>query len=254
MAKSKKTAGRGARPKMTANAKQQSPFGGFGGEYWERYFKNVYIAAIDLFADHFERALPSEEEISTLADNAQEEATARLEQWATEGTDPATLYEQGFDAGLEMYQGLHRMRQGIRNLFSVGLYHLFEQQIFELHRLCLEWGFKGKATVSRAEASLKHQFGIDIRSLSAWNELEDLRLVANCAKHSEGSPADSCAKLRTRRPELFMRPEVDPNYIYPETLQRLAGEGLYVTLEQLQRFVESVKSFWTDLGSMIRSL
>jgi hypothetical protein len=51
-----------------------------------------------------------------------------------------------------------------------------------------------------------------------------------------------------------MRPEVDPNYIYPETLQRLAGEGLYVTLEQLQRFVESVKSFWTDLGSMIRSL
>lgn len=59
--------------------------------------------------------------------------------------------------------------------------------------------------------------------------LEVMRLVANCAKHSEGSPADSCAKLRDRRPEFFTRPEVDANFVYPKALQPLAGEGLFVT-------------------------
>lgn len=139
MAKSKATAGRGARPKMTAKAMQRSPFGGFGGEYWDRYFKNVFIGAIDLFADHFERALPSEEEISALADNAQEEATARLEQWATEDTEPASLYEQGFDVGLELYQDLKRMRQGMRNLFSVGLYHVVAQDHIPTLSISLSW-------------------------------------------------------------------------------------------------------------------
>ena len=239
---------------MNGKLKERRPFGGFGGAYWERHFNTGFISAIDLFANHFERALPSEEEISDLAERAQKEATRRLEGWATEDTDPADLYEQAFDAGLEMYQGLKRMRQGIRNLFAVGLYHLFEQQIFELHRLCLEWGFKGRVTVGRAGGSLKRQFDIDIRLLSDWPELETLRLVANCAKHAEGTPVDSCAKLRGLRPEFFTRPEVDPNYVYPEALQPLVGDGLYVSDEQLRRFVAAMKYFWTDLGSMIRDL
>lgn len=240
--------------KLIEKRKERRPFGGFGGAYWERYFNTAFVSAIDLFAGHFERALPSEQEISALAEGAQEEATRRLERWETEDTDPADLYEHAFDAGLEMYQGLKRMRQGMRNLFAVGLYHLFEQQIFELHRICLEWGFRGRVTVVRAGASLKRQFDIDIHSLSAWPELETLRLVANCAKHSEGTPADSCAKLRGLRAEFFTRPEVDPNYVYPEALQPLGGDGLYVTDEQLRQFVAAMKSFWTDLGATIRDL
>jgi hypothetical protein len=113
--------------KVTEKRKDSRHFGGFGGAYWERHFNTAFVSAIDLFAGHFERALPSEEEISALAERAQEEATRRLEQWATEETDPAGLYEQSFDEGLQIYQGLKRMRQGMRNLFAVGLYHLFEQ-------------------------------------------------------------------------------------------------------------------------------
>jgi hypothetical protein len=104
------------------------------------------------------------------------------------------------------------------------------------------------------EESLKRQFNVEIGALGAWDELDILRLVANCAKHSEGSPADSCAKLRDRRPEFFTRPELDPDFVCSEALQPLAGEGLFVTDEHLRRFVECVKSFWTDLGLAVRNL
>lgn len=153
--------------------------------------------------------------------------------------------------GLELYQGLHRTRQGIRNLWVVGLYHLFEQQTFSLYRNALKWGYKGQVDMSKVEKSLKRQFNIEIGTFGAWEELDILRLVANCAKHSEGG---SCAQLRDRRPEFFIRPEVDPHFVYPKTSQPLAGEGLFVTDRHVRRFVKCVKSFWADLGVAVRDL
>jgi hypothetical protein len=113
---------------------------------------------------------------------------------------------------------------------------------------------RSTGSVKLAQESMRRKFGIDFASFDAWPDLEMLRLVANCAKHSEGTPDDSCAELRRLRPEFFTRPELDPNYVYPEALQPLGGEGLYVTEEHLRRFVNAMKSFWTDLGAAIRSL
>lgn len=60
-----------ARNKEPKSGEHNMPFGGFGGEYWDRYFREVFIAEVDLFAGRFRRALPSDGEITALANKAE---------------------------------------------------------------------------------------------------------------------------------------------------------------------------------------
>lgn len=103
--------------------------------YWSYYIRREFIPLIDAFSDCLKkRVLPSFENLSREADQMANEAWDRLGGHATEDTDPADLADSAFEKGLEFYQTMTEMTQGIRNLFAVGLYHLFEQQFLFFHR------------------------------------------------------------------------------------------------------------------------
>ena len=73
------------------------------------------------------------------------------------------------------------LRQGIVNLFAVGLYHLFEQQIafiYKLNMAPLEKQVNLPRLLDAAES-----WGIDATKFASRHDIDELANVANCVKH-----------------------------------------------------------------------
>ena len=130
---------------------------------------------------------------------------------------------------------------------------LFEQQILELHRrslLPLGANTTTKIEIKDTKVELLKD-GIDVEIIAGWAKVDELRMVANCAKHAEGS---QCEKLRTRRPDLLTHPSrrgeglscPDPE---PVVFNPLGGENLYVDKRDFDEYVASLKSFWSNLAT-----
>jgi hypothetical protein len=181
------------------------------------------------------------------------------------GGDLADIAEHVRDAEVDFCLMAHGMIQGIRNMFTAGLYHLFEQQLLRLHRQELlfeiwspyeepprEW-----LCVKEAQKRLLRDYKIDITAFASWSTLEELRLVANTVKHAEG---DSCTKLKRTRPDLFIDPVLedlmleDTSKRYRPVYQPLAGEDLYISLKEFIRYVAVTKQFWKELEQALDQL
>jgi hypothetical protein len=164
--------------------------------------------------------------------------------------DMDALAEAAQDTGVAFHQRMFALRQTVLNLFSLGLFHLLEQQVAGL---CHDGAF----IVDPPEGGLRSelpdwyskQFGLDLRSLSSWSLINELRVVANVTKHAEGSAA---RELRALRPALFI-----PSCFsepHPELVQftrpmssPLAGDDLYVTPEILQEYGEAAVRFLSEI-------
>jgi hypothetical protein len=97
------------------------------------------------------------------------------------------------------------MHHTVLNLFAAGVFHLFEQQAGTLLQ---DWtGTRPKYPFSGLEDLLKNKNGptIDVKAAPTWSRVNELRLVANVVKHSEGDSAD---KLRAVNDAYFKLPAV----------------------------------------------
>jgi hypothetical protein len=225
------------------------------GRWGARYIRRVFIKEIDTYSRVLsERFLPTvnDEEISKLADRAADEEWRRLGSLpGSEDYDESAAAEAASDVGLEEYQYLQSIRQGVLNTFGAGLYHLFEQQLCNLYR-----GIVGKTDLQldtyEAAKLFDTDFGIDSTAFPMWNEIDGVRLLANCVKHGEGK---SCQELRKRDPELFrsatekqMKLPAEPRQFVERPL---GGEGIYLTLEEFERRVAIIKEFWLMFGKRL---
>lgn len=165
--------------------------------------------------------------------------------------DMSVLAEAAEDKAEWFYSTMSDMSQAILNLFAVGLFHLLEQ---ELANLCIDGAFTVDppldSKLERVAAWYSRHFQLDLSTLSSWPNIDELRLVANVAKHAEGS---SARQLRESRPTLFQNPvlrKVDSEAaLRPWPVEGpLFGEGLYVTAEVLQEFVEGAVRFASDIA------
>lgn len=99
---------------------------------------------------------------------------------------------------------MRSLRQTMLNLLATGLFHLAEQQLAVLGQ---DAGFENRqpksTTLEDVVKWYKSTLRLDLRSLSEWPLIDELRLVANTAKHAEGKSSDD---LRILRPELFCDP------------------------------------------------
>ena len=165
--------------------------------------------------------------------------------------DMSVFAEIAQEKGIAFYETMTGLRQGILNLLASGLFHLVEQHLADLCR-------DGAITIEPpADTKLdvvadwyKEHFGLDLRTLSAWNTLDELRLVANTVKHGEGS---SARQLRRRRPELFVHPDVArfTNLAFGTTNRPvrlpLGGDDVYVTEQLLHLYCETASSVLGDI-------
>ncbi len=172
------------------------------------YIRKDFIPLIDAFADCLKkRVLPSFENLSSEADEVENEAWNQLSSFAPEDSDPSDFVESAFNAGLEFYQTMTELAQGMRNLFAVGLYHLFEQQFLRFHRgELLDFGEQDDPNLFKTSEAVKRLagHGIHIDEFGSWAKVKELKTLANAVKHADGG---ACDELKRVRPDLFSHPE-----------------------------------------------
>ena len=104
--------------------------------FWAHQIKVNFLPGIDFFAKCLEgKIIPAFDSIEKEADEIEREAFENPSGYIDpEYYDPADAAENAFEKGLEYYEWMTDMLQGVINLFAAGLYHLFEQQLLLFHR------------------------------------------------------------------------------------------------------------------------
>ena len=166
------------------------------------HIRSHFIRQIDLYAAFpKDRIWPAFDNIDAEAKKVEDETYRQLlSRSSSEDPDIASLGERAAEEASDFIHAMRKMKQAQINLQTVGLYHLFEQQLFEIHRRLEFWAGRLKPTAEFPLDQVKNAFkvdGVEIEKLPAWNKVYELSLVANCAKHGEGH---SCQKLRQSRP------------------------------------------------------
>ncbi len=231
--------------------------------FWSRYIKEAYLAEITLLREGtLDRVLPgfAEEMIDRDAEAAEQRAWERLCEVAGPDSDPASLAEQARDAGVDRFLMLKSLRQALMNLFAVALHHLVEQQqLFLLRREMLPLGEQDQHALlkSREFITRSRKSGVDVTTLNGWDNLEELRHVANAVKHAEGQ---AVALLRIRRPDLFVAPTIrqeDPEASWAgfrKVYKPLFGEDLYVSCSDLDCYFRAALEFWSSYAESLERL
>ena len=226
--------------------------------FWISAFQTEFVPELNAIVDTLEGRLlltigkdDIEEESNWITD----EAFDRYK--STPGTgeeDPSCLAYRAERAGISHYILMSGIRQGMLNLFAAALHQAFEQQIILFHRknvLCKdEENESKKFSLSEFQKRLK-ECGIYITDFSFWPKIDELRLVANTAKHGEG---DSSHKLREIRPDMFQNPHLSgfSEFISGPALQvfqPLVGEGLYVSVQDIRDYRDHLVRFWSELAN-----
>lgn len=188
---------------------------------------------------------------------AQDYWNRRMSEPVTEDNDvdPGVIADQAHDKSLAFYLTLAAMHTTVLNLFTAGLFHLFEQQTGLLYR---DWtGTSSPRPVEALRHWLNDELKIDITATAlAWARLNELRLVANVVKHAEGNSAQELRRINgdyfrqplLRTPGFQDIPSIDHPIGAP-----LTGEDIYITKADYDEFVRSVVSFWEWLASELKN-
>ena len=246
------------------------------GAYWRHVFLDAFVKELHALQHAtVHRLLPTFGDIASEADAVAQAKFDDLGRSFCE-SDMGDAAETAHEEGLEHYQRLTAVRQGLLNLMTAGMYQLFEQQVatFTRRQLLTIYEERDAAFVRQISApgriirELKQRLdeeGIDVERLRTWKTIEELRLVANTIKHGVGRSAD---ELFERKPLLFLTPELRPTEIHgmedsnqqlllpkarqtPRVDRPLGGEDLYITAADLSDYTEAVVQFWRDLGDAI---
>ncbi len=157
------------------------------------------------------------------------------------------------DHELEVYEGIIAIRQTMLNLFAAGLFHLTEQKLKSIFPDHDETPVEGER-LGKIARWYRDRCGLDFTGLVSYARIEELRLVANVVKHAEGSSAED---LRRQKPDIFR----DPRFAVLDAewrthgkeiplrplVEPLAGEGLFVTDDDLREYFDAVEQFFREL-------
>jgi hypothetical protein len=225
----------------------------FNVDFWEPFIRRVLLRQITAFVENLKnRVLPSFDNIEEEAQRFRETEWERVSQSpGSPSFDPASAAERVDEVALGYYLILVGTKQCLLNISATVLYHLFEQgTILFLRREILrpEKENKARALSFSVFKKLLAEEGIDITRFESWPLITELHLVANVAKHAEGR---SSKELHTVRRDMFVHPTLRPE-AFPLSPQSshvympLAGEDLYVTLEDIEKYKNAVAMFWEE--------
>lgn len=133
-----------------------------------------------------------------------------------------------------------RVEQSILNLSAVGLFHRLEQLLSDI----IQNGSAATSATHHKKSGnaisfcgiLKRYAGFE--KLPSWSRTNELRLVANVAKHAEG---DSAEKLRRLNPELFSSAG--------EVMgMPLLGDDLFVSAQHFKGYAEAADSLLEEMA------
>lgn len=153
--------------------------------------------------------------------------------------DAADLGLDALEAGVAHYTALWNLRQGTYNLLATMFYHLFEQQMELYKERCTQWG----------RDYIDWRGSVGDEAVPSSSLVDELRLVANAAKHGEGPAVN---QLRDRRPDLFQNPMLSEAGIatMPSAVRSpYAGDGLFVRPGDLACWEAAILSLWSEMAA-----
>ncbi len=223
--------------------------------FWAPYFRDVMCREVRLLNDVLRvRVLQA---FRNIDQEAEEISRAEYERIGSlpggEHYDMAHAAERAFQTGLVHYEQMMGMRQGIINMFAVFLYHLFEQQLLSFHRRQVLYPVEENDIRYIKIKILKERLSknsINLEGFGSWGKIEELRIVSNTVKHAEGEAAK---RLRDLRPDLFS-PRTSDNSATKwrgNVYKPLMGEDIYLTEEDMDKYISAVELFWNELADAL---
>ena len=231
-------------------------------KFWAHYFREFHVRTIEGFrAGALEKVAAAFSSIAEESDAAAEAEFDRLGCMpADDEIDMGDVAEWATEHGVEYYETMSGVRQGVLNLLAVGLHHLFEQQQLFFLRRELARADKGALQPPELERRLAGR-GIDCRSFRCAGKLYELKMASNAIKHGTGP---SAKKLAALRPDLFEHPALasrgpaqgvsgsGPAAVLASSLfAPLAGDDLYVSEHDLSDWCTAVSEYWEELSTML---
>ena len=170
--------------------------------------------------------------------------------------DPGDLAAQVQDQSLGWYEVMSDMGTAVKNLCAVWLFHLFEQHMKKIIRTYFEVTTSPRESVmsGAVTARIAENLQIDVTGSPQWTPLIHLQWLANAVKHGDGPSGE---KLRDARPELFQHPferetgKEDRLLRAGIEISPLAGEGIFVSKQDLRHFHDAIVQHWKWLLSEI---
>lgn len=217
----------------------------------EHYHKTYSSQIAKLLETLEKRLLPTFDSVGEEASEIQKEAQS-LYQYASasnEWLDPARASEVAFEAGMEHFDMVLDIRQGLLNLFAANLFHLFEQQIREFNSRIL--GLPDKRHASEVLKAWDTVLGKSIFSTDQQTVMSEVSLLAHTVKHGDGNSSE---KLFAIAPNLFREQwehdfDDDPTVKVhkPAVYAPLFGKGIYVTIDDLRRYTTALINAWAAI-------
>jgi len=219
-------------------------------QLWRHHFASVFVPQIELYGRMWkERFLPALAELENEARAVEEKEQQRLStEVDPESFDPDGVAEQAYEAGLAYYEPFAPIRQGLTNMYAIGLHHLVEQQVLLFFRQVTP--ASGPSSKRERDPSFKdvrhllEAYGVVVAQLRSWPMMQKLKLLADCVKHAEGR---ACRKLLKRERGWFNPPLVGR----PRVRQPLFGQGIYLDEGTLWDLTDAARSFWAELGDAL---
>jgi len=231
------------------------------GKFWSRYFEEIFIKQINAFCDTItNRVLPTFDSIEKEAHDitqAEYERLGRLPASEDDIRDMADIAERAREVGIAHYEALSAARQTLINMSVAVLYHMFEQQLLLFHRRQVLYSPEEDDISKIKVEELKKRLlggGLNIETMPSWKKIDELKVATNSVKHAEGRSAE---QLKQLRPDLFVSPLLKADKLFQllssnKVYLPLAGEDIYLSVDDLKAYESAVISFWQEFGSAIR--
>jgi hypothetical protein len=234
----------------------------FNGQWTADYIRERVVPEFESFRDVVtERIFP-------VFDNFMTEAKEHGRQWLKEqiaridrdnpDRDEGIAYftDEALDKTVDYADTLVGMYFASTALYTLGLFHLFEQHAADLPlRVYNNYNHDGPIALEDVTAWLKDEVSVNVKGFRSWQLIKELQLVANTIKHGEGGAAK---RLRRFRRDLFIHPKYrseskrEKRNRMPRRIRKpLLGEDVFITPEEFEKYAGAAIGFWSELADAV---
>jgi hypothetical protein len=173
-----------------------------------------------------------------------------------EDCDPGDFADDAWQSGLDYYENISLMRYNTKLMWISTMYQFWEQQVRRfLHKEMTRSGYKAYDKKQK-EIEYKNfcinigkikefflEFNVDIETLSCWDKVNELRVLANVIKHGPGGSAEDLLKIR---PDIFDSSHVSTNLLdlYQTTLNDVV---INISDQDFKMYANALIDFWGEL-------
>ena len=217
-------------------------------EHTRRYFQSQISSFIEIYS---QKLLPVFKEMGKEADKCASDFYNDYMNQPSNGdsVDPGSIAEEARDIGVEHYCFLKLGRYHLTAAWHAMLYEFWEQQIrsFLFREIS-----KDKATgdfknfcddLGKIKTELELH-NVDIKKWLCWNKIDELHLLCNVIKHSDGWSLD---RLRKKNPAVLKKGSVVDVELVELYRTSLLEEALNIDETTLQDYKDALLSFLENI-------